>query len=186
MSASIADEGILAIIDSQTGRPWLYDSVVLDQVERVGIMETAILTAVIAGGVALGAAVLAAWLSRRLKISEFRQAWINDLRLDVADYLQKTQKWFKEYGESKEDFKLFSQGNDASVILYRIKMRLNPNERKHEEFIATLEKIRTPYSLPKEMAEHHWATAAEDILEKARVLLKREWEVTKRMGMFGR
>jgi len=42
---------------------------------------------VIAAGIALCAAILVAWFGRRLKISEFRQAWINELRADVAAYL---------------------------------------------------------------------------------------------------
>jgi hypothetical protein len=78
-------------------------------------------------------------------------------------------------------------GNEASVIFYRIKMRINPNESPHkksdDEFIAALAKLRNPLLVPKEAAETHWGEASEDALEKARLLFKREWETTKRMGM---
>jgi hypothetical protein len=143
---------------------------------------------IIAAIIAVCSAVVVAWLTRRLKISEFRQAWIIDLRKDVADYLGVTQRWFKSYADGEEHWKSFAMGNEAGVILARIKMRINPNENKYkkedDEFIASLEQLRNPYSLPKEDAQTHWARASEDIVAKARLLLKREWEVTKRMGMF--
>jgi hypothetical protein len=94
------------------------------------------------------AAVTAAWLTRLLKISEFRQAWINALRDDLAAYLGATQKWFHAYSRGEEEWKLFSMGNEASVILYRIKLRFNPNENKFkqqdDDFLAALDEIKNP------------------------------------------
>jgi hypothetical protein len=90
----------------------------------------------------------AAWLTRLLKISEFRQAWINALRDDLAAYLGATQKWFHAYSRGEEEWKLFSMGNEASVILYRIKLRFNPNENKFkqqdDDFLAALDEIKNP------------------------------------------
>jgi hypothetical protein len=145
------------------------------------------MAAVIAAIIALCAAILVAWLGRRLKISEFRQAWINDLRKGVADYLGVTQRWFKGHKEKQDEWKLFSMGNEASVILYRIKMRINPlenvNKKSDDEFLAALEKLRNPKLAPEHAIEAYWGSAAEDAVEKARLLFKREWEITKRMGM---
>jgi hypothetical protein len=74
-------------------------------------------------------------------------------------------------------------GNEASIILYRIKLRLNPNENKNkkedDEFIAALEKIKNPASLRSTAVVGHWATAAEEIMIRGRKLLKREWQTTK-------
>jgi len=137
--------------------------------------------------IALCAAILVAWFGRLLKISEFRQAWINDLRKDVADYLGVTERWFNAHMKGEEDWKLFSMGNEASVILYRIKMRINPHDNMHKksdgEFIAALEKLQYPNLAPKEQLETYWRSAADEAVQKARELLKREWEITKQFGM---
>ncbi|WP_354114272.1 hypothetical protein [Bradyrhizobium sp. RT3a] len=127
--------------------------------------------------------IVAGRLSRRLKVSEFRQVWINSLRDDIASYLGVTQRRFHAAKMEEEQGKLFVMGNEASVILYRIKMRINPNENRHKEedeaFIAALEKIQTTDGVPEVQLERHWATAAAEITLLARKLLKREWDTTK-------
>jgi len=106
------------------------------------------MTTIIASIIALCAAVLVAWFGRRLKISEFRQAWINDLRKDVADYLGIVDRWFEAHQQNQDKWKLFSMGNEAQVIFFRIKMRINPLENKHkksdDEFLETLRKLSEP------------------------------------------
>jgi hypothetical protein len=78
-------------------------------------------------------------------------------------------------------------GNEAAVILYRIKMRINPHDNKHkesdDEFIAALEKLRNPELAPSEQVETYWRNAADQALQKTRELLKREWETTKQFGV---
>src|SRR5262249_25409587 len=132
-------------------------------------------------------AISVAWFGRRLKISEFRQQWINEQRKDVADYLGATQRWFAAYAKGEEAGKLFLMGNEASVILYRIKMRVNPLENPDkaadDAFIASLEKLRNPDLAPsKQTAEAYWGGAPEEVLRQAQLLFKREWTVTKKMG----
>ena len=46
----------------------------------------------VAGGV-----IVAALITREVKISEFRQAWINDLREDIAQYISKADEWMDIY-----------------------------------------------------------------------------------------
>jgi len=85
---------------------------------------------------AVSAAAIAAWVSRAIKISEFRQAWINDLRKDIADYIGAAERWFRKYDElntltaperaDREQRELFPIANEARVILWRIKLRFNP------------------------------------------------------------
>ena len=64
------------------------------------------------------------------------------------------------------------------------KMRFNPNKNKFktqdDEFLAALDEIRMPYRISKLEVEAHWFTAAEEITGRARVILKREWKITKR------
>jgi hypothetical protein len=146
-------------------------------------METSILVALISFAAGVTVSLVGGRLSRRLKVSEFRQAWINSLREDIASYLGVTQRWFQAAKMEEVPGKLFAMGNEASVILYRIKMRINPNENKHkredDEFIAALEKIQTTGGIPDVRLETHWATAAAEITWLARKMLKREWETTK-------
>ncbi len=46
---------------------------------------------ILVGGVV--AAIVSGYLLRQLKISEFRQAWINDLRTDIAEYVGTCIHW---------------------------------------------------------------------------------------------
>lgn len=133
-------------------------------------------------------------LSRKTKIAEFRQEWINDLREDVAEYIGISEKWIQAWIElnsasssvERESIgaKVFSIGNQARVISYRIKMRLNPrenpNKAKDEAFYSSLEDLLNPQKLSPDTPNHSWHQLAEKALEHARELLKREWEVTKK------
>ena len=66
-------------------------------------------------------------------------------------------------------------------------MRINPLENEHKKsddaFLAALEKLRHPEFAPADDTQAYWVKAIEDAVEKARLLFKREWEITKRMGM---
>ena len=139
-------------------------------------MSVQLQTALIALITAAVAAVIAGWLTRLLKISEFRQNWINALRDDIAAYLGVTQKWFKAYSKGEEDWKLFSLGNEASIILFRIQMRFNPNEnefkQEDDEFLAALNEIRNPHVVIRELAESHWGNASVKVMSLARKILK--------------
>lgn len=141
---------------------------------------------------ACAAAMIAGWLSRRTKISEFRQAWINDLRKDIADYVGAARKWNRIYDElnaldpssdektKRENDELFPLANDALVVLWRIKLRFNPLKNKYsaqdERFLATLDDLLNPGKIAPSRT---WAHIASDAIDQAKHILKREWEVTK-------
>jgi hypothetical protein len=78
-------------------------------------MSGPIWTAVIAATAGVAVAFFTAWLARRLKISEFRQAWINDLRKDIADYLGASQRWFNAHLEARAALQ-FSENPMAAVL----------------------------------------------------------------------
>jgi hypothetical protein len=137
---------------------------------------------------ALGA-VVAAWLTRRTKISEFRQAWINDLRKDIADYIGASDRWMGARDElnsatHKERQNLVpgaqTLSNEARVILHRIELRLNPRENRYRQddeiFLDSLKALLDPQAA----AAKPWRELADDAVMLGRELLKREWEVTKR------
>lgn len=155
------------------------------------IWTTVIWTAI----AAIIAAVVSGILLRALKISEFRQAWINDLRKDIADYLGAANLWLEKYieindldPEGTEKLKrareeLFPIAKDARVILYRIKLRFSPKENRFkdedDDFLKALDDALNPGLLDPDNIDVSWQKRAEDVTLKARHILKREWEVTK-------
>jgi hypothetical protein len=156
------------------------------------------------GGVVAGiiAQVISGRISRSVKISEFRQKWIDALREDVASYIGATHKWVRKYEEindiiaieerdQKDRGELLPIQNEALVILSRIKLRINPNKNRYKKeddtFLLALEKLLNPGKLPPidpATIEVSWHEAAGEAIELARRILKREWEVTKQRGQW--
>jgi hypothetical protein len=143
---------------------------------------------------AVSAAAIAAWVSRAIKISEFRQAWINDLRKDIADYIGAAERWFRKYDElntltaperaDREQRELFPIANEARVILWRIKLRFNPrvdnpSKVQDEAFLQNLDDLLNPGKLDQQQLHSSWDRFSVQAVEQARKILKTEWEVTK-------
>ena len=156
-------------------------------------------TAVWALFAALVVAVIAPSISHAIKVAEFRQAWINDLRRDVADYIGLCRKWIRIYERVNEcddqtkkheieEKELFPTATDALVIFWRIDMRINPlpNEFKERDdaFIASLRALLNPP--PTEGladTETRWRKFAEEAVRHSKLVLKGEWEVAKRFPL---
>lgn len=150
-----------------------------------------ILSLAIWSGVAIAlGAIVAAWLTRRTKISEFRQDWINELRADIAAYIGAADRWMTARNElndaSHEERQQLAPdadklSNEARIILHRIELRINPRQNKFEdadkEFLSSLWKLLDPSALPGT----GWRTLADNSVRLGRELLKREWEVTKKL-----
>ena len=135
---------------------------------------------------ATGSALLAGWFTRRAKISEFRQGWINDLRSDIADFLSAMRR----YHQTHEDTSLRSDAREEELrklrheidpIYNRIVLRINPrksrNKKQDDEFLDACGALFKT-SLP-EKYDCKWQERLNSALTQARELLKREWEVTK-------
>ncbi len=162
-----------------------------------------VLSILLAGAGAAGlASLVAGWLSHKVKLSEFRQAWINDLRADVAEFIGITHQWVQVYDrisaaetsderKTLNDKKLSKINTEAIVVLSRIEMRINPrnNEYKKDDdaFLQALRNLLNPQSFPTVTPdssklttfEAAWALCAEEAVWQAQCLLKREWEVVK-------
>jgi hypothetical protein len=148
-------------------------------------------------GAAVAAAIIAGHISHATKISEFRQAWIDKLRKDIADYVGAAHQWIRKYQEindlpasnqderaAKERNELFPIANDARVILWRIRLRFNPRDNRYkgedDALLRNLLDLLNPGRLPPErQTEATWIEIADSAVERAREILKREWEVTK-------
>ena len=142
-------------------------------------------------------------IGHAVKLAEFRQAWGNELRRDIADYLGLARRWARGYEayynlaengaaseaelSAKED-EVASILNDARVVHWRIQMRINPREnafkQQDDTFLAALADVTDKAKvLPGEPDVHvRWNELAEKVVSEARQLLKREWEVTKQFG----
>ncbi|MGO9768037.1 MAG: hypothetical protein ACLPSW_00485 [Roseiarcus sp.] len=145
--------------------------------------------------IAAGAALTAAWISRSIKISEFRQKWIDDLRNDISAYVGAAEKWFRKYEEinpllsrekeQRERAELFPIANDARVILQRIKLRFNPEDNpdkaQDDAFLQSLDDLINPGKVAPGNTWASWQALADDAVEKARKILRREWKVTKKV-----
>ena len=153
---------------------------------------------IVLGGVAAAAigAIVAGRISRSIKSSEFQQAWINDLRKDIAKYVGVSHEWIRRYeryndldaSEQEERARMDREElspihNEALVILSRIKLRFNPRKNRYQkeddEFLCALDNLLNPGKLTPPNLESSWHTLKDDAVERARNILKREWEVTK-------
>lgn len=160
------------------------------------------IVAIIFGGVL--AAIISSWISHKVKVAEFRQAWINDQRADVAEFIGLTHKWVREYDafratqangapQAPEYERLFKINNDAQVVIARIKMRINPcpnpDKASDDGFLHSLDELLSPETFPTQTSsgstfntfESAWKPKAELAVDEARQLLKREWQVTKQV-----
>lgn len=134
-------------------------------------------------------------LTKELKTSEFRQAWIDALREDLAKFLgaarafaravEEVHAFGTHYKEKAPlrigDDKIGDLRYQAAETLSRIRLRLNPDEPEHEELLRLLVKaVRTQNeTLANGGAAQPTLDAIEDANEYARPVLKKEWKRVK-------
>lgn len=142
--------------------------------------DATLTAAFIAGAVSVVVTVL----SKDQKTSEFRQAWIDELRRDVSlvssqmGVIASVVMHKEARGEADARNGVIEMHEvfiEIEATLNRIKLRLNKDEHT-----AILEVIR---SLGDEDAGHSMAAMkklSEQLIEEARPILKSEWERVKR------
>lgn len=128
--------------------------------------------------------VVAAWISRTVAIGNHRQLWINALRDDLAAYLRDLDATHIAFGRRnreadtpEEHLRRVQKFDDArSSVLFaywRIVLRLNRTEHAHIELQRELFGLLTIQDeVPNQDKISH-------VMDLARRVLKREWEVTK-------
>lgn len=143
--------------------------------------------AVIAGSITFIITVL----SKEQKTSEFRQAWIDALRNDIADligYFGTTTSVvrLKLHSEdtTQQDLIKYLLENESNFVkmetlINRIKLRINPEE--HEQFVSALNEFS---DLPKDTNKLNDSSISDKItlvlLNESQALLKTEWKRVKR------
>jgi hypothetical protein len=112
-------------------------------------------------------------ISKEMKVSEFRQAWIDALRDDLSDLISHVSAIREEH--SSGDLRA------SELAIYkamaRIRLRLNMDGDEEKALAARI------YSLGDVLTATHTTsevqTESEQILSTAQILLKKEWEVVK-------
>lgn len=124
--------------------------------------------------------IIAAFVGHFTAISNFRQAWINALRDDLAEFfkaLEELNYIMRDY--LKDSVKFEEKRREARIaalsIYERIRLRLNKDEGKHIQLENKLgEFLNEP--LGEILADRNKINEAVDL---ARRVLKCEWETTK-------
>ncbi len=134
-------------------------------------------------------------LSKEQKTSEFRQAWIDGLRGDLAIFFSSVRALCRTMQETRspnttdEDIQDFKLGKEKighmrlADSLYRIKLRLNKNEPEHKELQRLLEsavKIQNRINIEKGKDYTEALEAIERAATYSQDILKSEWERVKR------
>ena len=135
-------------------------------------------------------------LTKEQKTSEFRQAWIDGLREDLAAFFAGA----RAFARAAETLHLFGPDYKEKVALlitdqkisdiryqaaethYRIKLRLNADEAEHQELLRLLDRaIAEQNSMLAEKTDSiETMKAIEFAAEYARPILKKEWERVKK------
>lgn len=145
----------------------------------LGALATAIVAAV--------AGITAAAIAHSAKISEFRQAWINALRDDIATYFKELDgvhfyvgKLLKNTDSARvEEFEQQKHEARARLMLvyYRITLRLNMKESPHRSLIEKLKGFWVVEAAVVDQAK------VDEAMIVAQALLKEEWDVAKELPL---
>lgn len=136
-------------------------------------------------------------LSKEQKTSDFRQAWIDGLRGDLAVFFSSARALCRVMQEvrsphsSDEDVLNFRFSTEqvgkmrfeGAEALYRIKLRLNPNEDEHAELNRLLDlatSTQNQINIEKGRDYSDALTAIENASSYSQDILKSEWERVKR------
>ena len=149
------------------------------------------------------AALVAGWIAYRVKIAEFRQRWINELRSDIADLLGNSLRYHRTRDrlysnkastsyeasvnqetpaepDEEADQTLRKLEEKMDPIHNRNELRINPRENAHmHQDCAFLTALKNLHKSPPLEPDPDWPAKLEMAMDEARELLKREWETTK-------
>lgn len=146
--------------------------------------------AIVAGGIARANLIA----SKETKVSEFRQAWINALRDDLAALFSNTRTLARSVQEFRapqcdetEKFgidktKITVVRHDAAETYHRIRLRLNASQDDHKELLRLLSSMmgaQQSYIVNKDGDVAGPIAAVEKAASYAEGVLKSEWETVK-------
>ena len=108
-------------------------------------------------------------------VSANRQLWINALREDVAEFMEKEIQWKLLFSPHKDGQKVIVEDQAKAdeimerirFLSYRIELRLHPGEKDHDKLIKLLDEAPTPPRIESLTAEIKTVTQG---------ILRREWK----------
>ncbi|QYJ85100.1 hypothetical protein K0I73_12810 [Shewanella mesophila] len=136
-------------------------------------------------------------LSKEQKTSDFRQAWIDGLRGDLAVFFSSARALCRVMQEARsphrsdEDVLNFRFSKEqvgkmrfeGAEALYRVKLRLNPNEDEHAELNRLLDlatSTQNQINVEKGLDYSDALIAIENASSYSQEILKSEWKRVKR------
>ncbi|RMA63083.1 hypothetical protein C8C96_4160 [Acidovorax sp. 100] len=119
-------------------------------------------------------------IAKESKVSEFRQAWIDELRTEIALVIAALNNLrgisVVQIPSQLEAFKLtesfFMEANKASSA---IKLRLNPNEERCKEVLRLLNNLESLHMKGFPIDIQACRKCEDDLLAASQLLLKAEW-----------
>lgn len=159
------------------------------------IQAVAAIATIVAALIAAALSFVNLTLSKEQKISEFRQAWIDALREDLASFfaaaraVARTTEIAQQFGVEYNDKALLPVTQEkiselryqGAETFYRIKLRLNPDETEHKELLRLLGRaIEEQNKMMVERTSNAETLTAIDLAsDYARPVLKTEWRLVK-------
>ena len=130
--------------------------------------------------------------SKEAKVSEFRQKWIDALRLEIATYVSRIRAYTtfdchvyfdvnKTWNNADILRELSRLEEDALAAYHSIHLRINKNETKEDAkainnaFIEAIETAQKEY-ISDVTNDNLLYDYLDEVVEKAQPLLKREWD----------
>ena len=133
-----------------------------------------LITATAASFAAFFGAWVAGTLARRVKISEFRQSWINKLRELLAELTSSALHYWQAGYEDHSD----AEYKRVTLLQAHIKLMLNPDENDHRKLEVLIQRMVREIEQVKgtndEFPRFHT-----EVIALSRRILKREWEQVK-------
>jgi hypothetical protein len=126
--------------------------------------------------------IISALIGHHVAISGHRQAWINALRDDLAEFVRRLdvlayaiRDWMNDSEADGVEQKRRVARTDLLLVYERIRLRLNQSEASHIELEAKL----TAFIDEPLLKNLETRTRINELIALARKILKDEWEVTK-------
>jgi hypothetical protein len=136
----------------------------------------AIVAALITGLVSL----LGLIISKEQKVSEFRQAWIDSLRSELAELISHANAIHgagaAAFGNASETWKIVRDdfvGINQSAA--NIRLRLNPKEKEAQALLGKIESLEKLLAPGVAMDYSEMNRVEKELVTEAQVLLKNEW-----------
>ncbi len=164
---------------------------------NISQLSFAPIATVVSAMIAAAVSIVNLTLNKEQKTSEFRQAWIDGLRSELATFFSTGRALGRSFEERRnpnirpEDLDVFGFSPEkvgemrllAADSLYKIKLRLNPNEPDHMELVRLLDQIINKQNrINTENGTDYYEAfeAIERATEHSQSILKKEWDRVKK------